>query len=149
MQNIIFKIIRTFPPEISHNLTLKLLQLSLNQKKIINDPILHQHIFGLDLHLARLQKGLKSIQIQNPYSLSEWRSIIHKVIELNPGDNNQAVYLQITRGCDRDRKHTYGDISPTVYIQSTAFDVRPREELLKGAKVITQDEWIKKLNKTS
>ena len=48
MQNIIFKIIRTFPPEISHNLTLKLLQLSLNQKKIINDPILHQHIFGLD-----------------------------------------------------------------------------------------------------
>ena len=48
MQNIIFKIIRTFPPEISHNLTLKLLQLSLNQKKIINDPVLHQHIFGLD-----------------------------------------------------------------------------------------------------
>ena len=103
-------------------------------------PSYNKHIFGLDLHLARLQKGLKSIQIQNPYSLSEWRSIIHKVIGLNPGDNNQAVYLQITRGCDRDRKHTYGDISPTVYIQSTAFDVRPREELLKGAKVITQDD---------
>ena len=48
MQNIIFKIVRTLPPEISHNLTLKLLQLTLNQKKIINDPILHQHIFGLD-----------------------------------------------------------------------------------------------------
>ena len=50
MQNIIFRIIRTLPPEISHNLTLKLLQLTLNKKKIINDPILHQHIFGLDFN---------------------------------------------------------------------------------------------------
>ena len=48
MQNIIFKILRTLPPEVSHNFTLKLLQLSLNQKKIIDDPILHQHIFGFD-----------------------------------------------------------------------------------------------------
>ena len=48
MQNIIFKIIRALPPEISHNCTLKLLNLRFNQKKIINDPILHQHIFGLD-----------------------------------------------------------------------------------------------------
>ena len=103
-------------------------------------PSYNKHIFGLDLHLARLQKGLKSIQIQNPYSLSEWRSIIHKVIELNPGDNNQAVYLQITRGCDRDRKHTYGDISPTVYVQSTGFDTRSKQELLKGAEVIIQDD---------
>ena len=48
MQNIIFKIIRALPPEISHNLTLRLLSLNISQKKIINDPILYQHIFGLD-----------------------------------------------------------------------------------------------------
>ena len=48
MQKIIFKILRTFPPEISHNITLKLLSLKLHNKKILNDPILHQHIFGFD-----------------------------------------------------------------------------------------------------
>lgn len=48
MQKIISKIIRIFPPEISHNITLKLLGLRLHTKKIVNDPILHQHIFGFD-----------------------------------------------------------------------------------------------------
>ena len=48
MQNIIFKIIKKFPPEISHNLTLKLLQLNLGQKKFLDNPILYQHIFGYD-----------------------------------------------------------------------------------------------------
>jgi len=50
VQNIIFKIIRKLPPEISHNITLKLLKFNFdfNFKKVINDPILHQHIFGFD-----------------------------------------------------------------------------------------------------
>ena len=48
MQNIIFKIIKRFPPEISHNITLKLLQLNIKQKKIIDNPMLYQHIFGYD-----------------------------------------------------------------------------------------------------
>ena len=48
MQNIFFKIIRKFPPEISHNITLKLLQLSFGKKRILDNPILYQHIFGYD-----------------------------------------------------------------------------------------------------
>ena len=48
MQNIFFKIIRKFPPEISHNITLRLLQLSFRQKRILDNPILYQHIFGYD-----------------------------------------------------------------------------------------------------
>lgn len=48
MEDIIFKIIKKFPPEISHILTLKLLKLKLKSKKIINDPLLYQHIFGYD-----------------------------------------------------------------------------------------------------
>ena len=48
MQNIFFKIIRKFPPEISHNITLKLLQLSFRQKRFLDNPILYQHIFGYD-----------------------------------------------------------------------------------------------------
>ena len=48
MQNIFFKIIRKFPPEISHNISLKLLQFSFRQKRILDNPILYQHIFGYD-----------------------------------------------------------------------------------------------------
>ena len=48
MNNILFNLIKKFPPEISHNITLKLLKLSLSQKKINYNSILHQHIFGFD-----------------------------------------------------------------------------------------------------
>ena len=44
----IFSLIKNFPPEIAHNITLKLLKLNLIHKKVIFDPILHQHIFGFD-----------------------------------------------------------------------------------------------------
>ena len=48
MQNIILKLLRNLPPELAHMLTLKLLQFSFRNKKIFNDPILYQHLFGLD-----------------------------------------------------------------------------------------------------
>ena len=48
MQNIIFKIIKSFPPEISHNITLKLLKLYPNYGRSFKDPSLSQHLFGLD-----------------------------------------------------------------------------------------------------
>ena len=48
MQDIIFKIIKKFPPEIAHSLTLNLLKLNLRKKKFFDNPILYQHIFGYD-----------------------------------------------------------------------------------------------------
>ena len=48
LHNLIFNIIKRLPPETAHNITLYLLKLSLNQRKKITDPILHQHIFGFD-----------------------------------------------------------------------------------------------------
>ena len=48
MQNIILKIIRRFPPELAHVITLKILKIYFSKKKTYYDPILHQHILGFD-----------------------------------------------------------------------------------------------------
>ena len=48
MIKIIVNLISTLPPEISHLLTLKLLKYLKINKRISNDPILYQHLFGLD-----------------------------------------------------------------------------------------------------
>jgi len=48
VQNIILKLLRNLPPELAHVLTLKSLQFSFRNKKIFDDPILYQHLFGLD-----------------------------------------------------------------------------------------------------
>ena len=48
MRNIIFKIIKKFPPELSHNIILKLLKFYVNYESPFQDSSLYQHIFGLD-----------------------------------------------------------------------------------------------------
>jgi len=48
VRNIIFKIIKRFPPELSHNITLKLLKFYVNYGSPFQDSSLYQHIFGLD-----------------------------------------------------------------------------------------------------
>ena len=48
MQKIIFSVLKNFEPETSHKITILLLKYFYKNKKIYNDPILHQHIFGLD-----------------------------------------------------------------------------------------------------
>ena len=48
MTKLITDLIKIFPPEFAHNLTINLLKLSLKQKIIIDNPILNQHILGLD-----------------------------------------------------------------------------------------------------
>ena len=103
-------------------------------------PIYNRHIFGLDPHLNRLQDGLDSINIKNPHTKDEWISLINKIISFNKGSDDQAIYLQVSRGCDEDRNHTHGDLKPTVYIQSTGLNSRSKEILLRGGSAISRDD---------
>jgi D-alanine transaminase len=93
-------------------------------------PVYNGLILGLESHLKRLQKGLDAINIVNPYDKKGWISIINK----------QAIYLQISRGCDDDRKHTHGKLEPTVYMQSSPFKSQTKDDLLIGSDAITRDD---------
>lgn len=48
MQSIFLNFLNNFKPEFAHFITLKLLEYNFFNKKIIDDPILYQHLFGLD-----------------------------------------------------------------------------------------------------
>ena len=103
-------------------------------------PVYNSLILGLESHLKRLQDGLDAINIVNPHNNKEWASIIYKLISYQQENSNQAVYLQISRGCDDDRKHTHGKLNPTVYMQSSPFKSPTKEDLLKGSAAITRDD---------
>ena len=68
MQNIFFNLIKKLPPELSHKVILKLLKFNLKPSKIYGDPILHQHIFGLDFsNPIGLAAGFdKNAEVVNP-----------------------------------------------------------------------------------
>ena len=103
-------------------------------------PIYGKIIVGEELHLRRLQEGLDTINIINPHSNENWSQLIRDLISYHQDYQNQSVYLQITRGCDDDRKHTHSDLIPTVYMQSTQFISKSKNDLLKGSSAITRDD---------
>ena len=90
-------------------------------------PVYNGLILGLESHLKRLQEGLDAINIVNPYDKKGWISIINKLISYHQENNKQAIYLQISRGCD-------------VYIQSSPFKSPSKNDLLKGSDAITRDD---------
>ncbi|SVD40367.1 uncharacterized protein METZ01_LOCUS393221, partial [marine metagenome] len=103
-------------------------------------PIYGKIIVGEELHLRRLQEGLDTINIINPHSNENWSQLIRDLISYHQDYQNQSVYLQITRGCDNDRKHTHSDLTPTVYMQSTPFVSKSKNDLLRGSSAIIRDD---------
>jgi len=103
-------------------------------------PVYNGLILGLESHLKRLQEGLDAINIVNPYDKKGWISIINKLISYHQENSKQAIYLQISRGCDDDRKHTYGKLKPTVFMQSSPFKSPTKSDLLKGSNAITRND---------
>ena len=103
-------------------------------------PVYNGLILGLESHLKRLQDGLDAINIVNPYDIKKWTLIINELISYHPENIKQAVYLQVSRGCDDDRRHTHGKLKPTVYMQSSSFESRSRSDLLKGSAAIIRDD---------
>lgn len=108
-------------------------------------PVYARYPFRRAEHLRRLQNSLEGIRLANPYSLETWCSLIQQLIDAAPFDD-QALYLQITRGADvrRDMAFPKG-LAPTIFMFVAPL-IRPTaEQREKGISVITtQDQrWAR------
>ena len=102
-------------------------------------PVYNGKIFRLTEHLDRLQKSLDSIRIINPFSHDEWHAILTKLTNFSD-ESNQSLYLQMTRGADTQRKHSFAMLSPTIYIESNPLTPKTQAELSQGFSAITQPD---------
>ena len=68
-------------------------------------------------HLQRLQRSLDELQIENPYPIARWESLIASLVEQN-GGGNIAVYIQITRGVAKRDFAPPADITQTVFMMA-------------------------------
>jgi D-alanine transaminase len=99
-------------------------------------PVFNRTVFRFDEHIQRLENSLKAIYIENPITRNDWKGIFQKLIE-SVEQENQSIYLQITRGVS-ERDH---DISlandPTVFAMS-----RPiiKKDLTSGIKAILHED---------
>ena len=68
-------------------------------------PVYNNNIFRLDAHLLRLQTSLDSVKIKKPYNPKEWDNILSKLLGFY-NNQEQSIYLQISRGVSSKRKHS-------------------------------------------
>lgn len=103
-------------------------------------PAYNGRLFRLPHHLERLNNGLQAIHLKNPLSASEWSSILKRLVQQNP-EQDQSVYLQVTRGAAEQREHTIPEgITATVFAMAAPIHEPDPALAKKGISAITLDD---------
>ena len=106
-------------------------------------PVYARKPFRMPQHLTRLQNSLDGIRLANPHA-QRWDALIAELIARQPFDD-QAVYLQVTRGvAKRDHAFPHG-VAPTVFMMSNPLVLPSREQVERGVAVITAQDnrWLR------
>ena len=103
-------------------------------------PVYGGRLFRLEHHLKRLQNSLDAIRISNPLGTAEWQAMLTELVARNEGDD-QAVYLQITRGVAEKRDHAFpADATPTLFAMSTAMAESLDIDAVPGVTAVTLED---------
>lgn len=108
-------------------------------------PAYGGRLFRWPHHLQRLQNSLDGIRLANPLSSDEWENLLDELLLRNRDEtsehNDQAVYLQVTRGSAARRDHCFPEKTvPTVYASSNPIPPPDPAIALNGVAVVTLDD---------
>ena len=103
-------------------------------------PVYGGRLFRLPHHLKRLTNSLAGLRMANPMNDTQWEKLLQDLVARNEG-NDQAVYLQVTRGVAPKRDHAFPEaIQPTVFAMSNAVTTERDHAAEQGVKAITLDD---------
>ena len=103
-------------------------------------PVYARAPLRLAEHLARMQNSLNAIHLRNPLTLEEWTRIVGQIIERNAWDD-QAVYVQVTRGVAPRDQAFPTDATPTVFVMANQMSKPSAEQRERGVGVITAEDF--------
>lgn len=106
-------------------------------------PVYSRVPFRLDEHLMRLERSLAAVRIGSPYGREGWRELIGELIAHQAFDD-QAVYLQVTRGvAKRDHSFPQG-VKPTVFMMANPLLNPPAAAVARGVAALSaaDDRWL-------
>ena len=89
-----------------------------------------------DAHLARLDRSLKEIRIENPYSAEEWIRLEEELVRRN-GLVEGTVYMEVTRGAAEREFAFPKDVKPTVVMFAQPKNITRSPQAETGIAVIT------------
>ncbi|HLX27625.1 MAG TPA: D-amino acid aminotransferase [Casimicrobiaceae bacterium] len=106
-------------------------------------PVYRRRPFRMPHHLARLSHSLAGIRLVDPHA-GRWEALIADLVSRQPFDD-QAVYLQVTRGvAKRDHAFPQG-VTPTVFLMSNPLALPSRDQVERGVAVVTAEDnrWLR------
>lgn len=102
-------------------------------------PAYGRRLFRLDEHLRRLGQSLDGVRIEHPWDEQRWSEVLHELVERN-GEEDQSIYLQVTRGVAK-RDHSFPPgVRPTVFAMTSPLVPVPGEIRANGVAAITLDD---------
>ena len=99
-------------------------------------PVYRRKPLRLAAHIARLQRSLDEIRIASPHSDGEWAGLIGDLINYSEHDD-QAVYLQVSRGVAKREFGLLQGVEPTVFMLSSPFVSPPQQQIDNGVAAVS------------
>ncbi len=107
-------------------------------------PVYGCKLFRFDEHMARLNRSLAKIRIDNPHTSEQWLERCRKLVAAlaeTEGADDQVIYIQVTRGvAPRDHVMPEG-IAPTVFMMSNPMKPPTAEQRHGGVACTTARDF--------
>ena len=103
-------------------------------------PVYARKVFRFDEHMERLERSLSKVRIANPHTTGDWLALCRRLIAAQPAAD-QLVYLQVTRGVALRDHVMPPDISPTVFMMTSAMKPPTAEQRHHGVACVTARDF--------
>ncbi len=107
-------------------------------------PVYGRKLFRFDEHMARLTRSLGKLRIGNPFGREQWLERIRPLVAAlaeRPGNDDQLVYIQITRGVALRDHVMPTDIEPTVFMMVSTMKPPSLEQRHQGVACMTARDF--------
>jgi D-alanine transaminase len=103
-------------------------------------PVYARRLFLFEQHMDRLDRNLAKVRMANPMGRAQWLECFRKLVAAHP-DEDQLVYLQVTRGV-APRNHVMPvDLAPTVFVMIIPFAPSTPEQRHHGIPAVTARDF--------
>jgi D-alanine transaminase len=107
-------------------------------------PVYGGRLFRFDEHMARLQRGLTKIRIDNPHTREQWLERCRRLVSAladSTGAQDQVVYIEVTRGvAPRDHVMPEG-VVPTVFMMCNPMRAASADQRHHGVSCVTARDF--------
>lgn len=108
-------------------------------------PAIGGGIVGLDRHVARLQRSLREIGLDDPSDAAGWHEMLRDLVAANGGED-MVLYLQVSRGPTPGRDHRFpASAAPTVFAMAMSHRRPAEADYPRGipAALMEDERWAR------